>query len=1199
MERHNDEKQIVSYLLGELIDDEQVLVEERVLTDDAYFDLLRAAEDDLIDEYLSGTLSADARQRFETHFLCTPERREKLRFAAALREYVSADSAPHEPEAVSRTAWWSRLISVPSLRFAAAVIIVVALGLGTWRVFFYESELNNGLAALNKAYGAERPVEARISEFDYAPFPVTRGDEPRTVDKLSLKRAEVKIVDEAQEHAGVESLHALGKLYLTEKKFDEAIEQFEKALALDDRNAQLHSDLGAALLEKGKLDRSKGDGGKSLEEFARSLEHLSRALELDGNLLEALFNRALSREYAGMRPLAEEDWRLYLQKDQNSKWADEARHKLRELEEQKGKVSQTKDQLYQEFLNAYQAKDSGLAWEAFTRSRMRAGNTIVEKLTDDYLKLLSEARSREANDILKVLLYAGELELEKAGDRFTFDLAHFYKTVSPKQRPLLIRGRELTRAGQTQIAESGFKSAFETYNQAKRAFDQAGDKCESRFADYWLAICYSQGIDPQQSASRFQEIAADSERDNHKWLVVRALNGLALHNVVLNEYSRAIGYSNHSRELAGQIQDTYGLVPALLELIRSYSYLGNRQQSLTYLQQLLSLACDRQMEPIQLCVCYARTAWTLHLEAFERASLDYQRLALGLALELKEPTMICASYVNLGMIQARLSNFEEALANVRQAFEKAKTRSDETAGSLMMAYSSLNLGSLQRQAGDWQSAVESYNESVELYDKLNYPLFVHEAHKGLLQCFIASGDIASAEEELTKAIGYYEDHRSKIREQGNRNTYFDLEQDIYDLAIDFEYSKINSPRKAFEYSEQSRGRSLLDMIRTGSRATGQAKEPEIGAPTEPLDLNQIQEALSEHAQVLQYAVLENKLLIWFFTKAPDSFKSFEQPIASKELSERVRKYSLLVSNPGSDLEEISSLAKDLYGILIGQAEPFLDKDKQLFIIADKFLNNVPFQSLISPTTGIYLLADYRLALSPSSSVLIACSQEASAKAEIKQEAGLSVGVNRFYNGEDGNLPDLPSADREAREVAACYRPSPSLTGEHATKKEVLREIGKANVIHIASHFIPGDVSPLRSKLLLAGEPEASQSNRISNGVLEASEIYETKLPAAKLVVLSACHTGIERYYRGEGAISLAHAFIAAKVPLVLASLWDIDSASATELMINFHRHRRYAEEPSAAALRSSQLAMLRSTDGPYRHPYYWASFNLIGGYADY
>jgi CHAT domain-containing protein len=135
---------------------------------------------------------------------------------------------------------------------------------------------------------------------------------------------------------------------------------------------------------------------------------------------------------------------------------------------------------------------------------------------------------------------------------------------------------------------------------------------------------------------------------------------------------------------------------------------------------------------------------------------------------------------------------------------------------------------------------------------------------------------------------------------------------------------------------------------------------------------------------------------------------------------------------------------------------------------------------------------------------------------------------------------------------------------------------------------------MRSKLLLA---KRQGSSEVGDGCLEAGEIYGMSLPRTRLVVLSACQTGIERSYRGEGAIGIARPFMAARVPLVVASLWPIDSDSAAELMIEFQRQRKVNGISSAEALRAAERRMLGNAR--YKAPYYWGSFIIMGGLAGF
>ena len=223
---------------------------------------------------------------------------------------------------------------------AAAAVIVLGLALGIWRVFFYQSEVAKGMAALAKAYRAERPVEARISGLNYAPLNNTRGAEQPKVDDLSLNRAELILLDEVTGHPNSAAAHhALGRFYLAERKFDKAIAQFDEALKSDPNNAQLHSDYGAALLEMGKADESEGRSAMSLEEFDKALDQLNRAIELDGSRLEPLFNVALCRQKMKLSQQAKEAWQRYLVKDATSKWSDEARQNINIIEEQRQRSS--------------------------------------------------------------------------------------------------------------------------------------------------------------------------------------------------------------------------------------------------------------------------------------------------------------------------------------------------------------------------------------------------------------------------------------------------------------------------------------------------------------------------------------------------------------------------------------------------------------------------------------------------------------------------------------------------------------------------------------------------------------------------------------------------------------------------------------------------------------------------------------------
>jgi len=77
------------YLLADLSDDERAFVEAWLLEDDELFEVIVAAEHDLIDEYLDGVLTAEGLERFEGLLDRSDGLARRVEFSRALRSFVS------------------------------------------------------------------------------------------------------------------------------------------------------------------------------------------------------------------------------------------------------------------------------------------------------------------------------------------------------------------------------------------------------------------------------------------------------------------------------------------------------------------------------------------------------------------------------------------------------------------------------------------------------------------------------------------------------------------------------------------------------------------------------------------------------------------------------------------------------------------------------------------------------------------------------------------------------------------------------------------------------------------------------------------------------------------------------------------------------------------------------------------------------
>lgn len=78
------------YLLGELSEAEQEMLESQYLNDDEAFEEMVRIENQLVDSYVQDRLAPVERARFEQHYLAHPERRERVKFAQALQQKIQS-----------------------------------------------------------------------------------------------------------------------------------------------------------------------------------------------------------------------------------------------------------------------------------------------------------------------------------------------------------------------------------------------------------------------------------------------------------------------------------------------------------------------------------------------------------------------------------------------------------------------------------------------------------------------------------------------------------------------------------------------------------------------------------------------------------------------------------------------------------------------------------------------------------------------------------------------------------------------------------------------------------------------------------------------------------------------------------------------------------------------------------------------------
>lgn len=196
---------------------------------------------------------------------------------------------------------------------------------------------------------------------------------------------------------------------------------------------------------------------------------------------------------------------------------------------------------------------------------------------------------------------------------------------------------------------------------------------------------------------------------------------------------------------------------------------------------------------------------------------------------------------------------------------------------------------------------------------------------------------------------------------------------------------------------------------------------------------------------------------------------------------------------------------------------------------------------------------------------------------------------------------LPGAEREVVSIEKIARqhglPVTLLIGADATEAKI-KSIDRPYILHFATHglyeknnLVDGY---LRSKLVLAGGADPTPMSAhdyqfFEDGFLTAYEVSQMNLDNTRLVILSACETGLGDIQSGEGVWGLQRAFQMAGAQYVMASLWKISDDVTALFMKEF-----YASVFAGKPPREAYMTAMKKMREVYQHPFYWGAFVLLG-----
>lgn len=308
-------------------------------------------------------------------------------------------------------------------------------------------------------------------------------------------------------------------------------------------------------------------------------------------------------------------------------------------------------------------------------------------------------------------------------------------------------------------------------------------------------------------------------------------------------------------------------------------------------------------------------------------------------------------------------------------------------------------------------------------------------------------------------------------------------------------------------------------------------------------------------------------------------------------------------------------------------------DTRLVVSPDEDLNLVPYAALVDDR-GRFLVQDFEVSYVTSGRDLLriaamGAQRSSNGKPVVVGDpafdgsaAGVAIGTatgsTKSTRGDLDNarFPPLPGTAVEVKAISEILAASTYTQGE-ATKAR-LAGVTSPLVLHVATHgffltkqkdpaggdtrglaYDPGGSTILpprtenplvRSGLALAGANKKGSAD----GLLTALEASSMSLDGTRLVVLSACETGIGQTEVGDGVYGLRRALVVAGSETQVMSLWKVDDDATRDLMIAFYKELK-AGTGRAAALRKVQIAMLARRET--QHPYFWAAFIPSGAWG--
>lgn len=589
------------------------------------------------------------------------------------------------------------------------------------------------------------------------------------------------------------------------------------------------------------------------------------------------------------------------------------------------------------------------------------------------------------------------------------------------------------------------------------------------------------------------------------------------------------------------------------DLAIAYSYAGDLDDADKYAREALA---SHPKQPDQV---FAPANKVLGDVALRRGDAQGALAAYDDALQTASPRF--KPLVLLSMANAQIAAGDTAAA--RKTLDSA---GPPASAELAPAYGRIE-GKLLLAEGKPADALKVYQAQLAGStgtSEANYDnLWVHE---GIGRAYLALGDKDHAREAYLQAVDDSEKIRARFRSDEFKTGLFGDTQSVFEEAIKLTVDA-GDYEGAWNLSERSRARALLDVVRNRVDAGVDDQQLNGTVPT----LQAVRDALRPNEAIVEYHSLKDTLVVWVIRKS--GLSGHTLPLKRADIDTAVTDVRNAIVHRSKNA---ITYGDKLYALLI--APLALQPGERLIIVPHGALHYLPFQALHGP--GGFLIEQHPIALEPSASVALQL------EARRQQVASNLVA---FGNPQIAPAYALPGAQAEVEGIAPLFATKELFLQSAATRAQFRESAPGGRVLHVATHAQADTIDPLHSRILLA---PASQPADGPDSLL-ALDVYNLKLNNVALVTLSACETGLGRIARGDEILGFTRAFFYAGATSLIVSMWPVADESTAITMRTFYSQLSQGKE-AIDAMRAAQLAVMK--EPRFAHPFFWAPFDLMGGW---